>query len=181
MAHLGEYVGSQIAIWTPVMFGLCVVVIWSFWRRGERSAYRLVLLLAATLPLVFFGISSLRGRVEANWPMFAFFPAMMLVAHWLKEDFSRRRVFWAELAVKIALAATIILHIPEAVWAINPAWGTSKWDELFGWRELRGRWIRCGPGGRYLGTITSMLRSCRFIWRDGRRFGPATGGAAQCV
>jgi 4-amino-4-deoxy-L-arabinose transferase-like glycosyltransferase len=134
--QLLEYVGGQIGIWTPVLFGVCVVAIFRAWRGGDRSTYNRILLLAATLPLVFFAVSSIRGRVEVNWPIFAFFPAVFLVAQDLAAHFSVQRVLWAEIAVKIALLATIFVQVPEAVWAINSSWGIKKWNDLFGWREL---------------------------------------------
>ena len=44
-----------------------------------------ILLFAATVPLLFFGWSATHRRVEANWPMFAYFPAIVLFWRYLAE------------------------------------------------------------------------------------------------
>ena len=98
--------------------------------------YIRVLLFAATVPLVFFGWSATHRRVEANWPMFAYFPAIILFAQYFAESWSPRRVWWAKAAVLIALVATITIHFPELAWKLSPKLGNPQWDNLFGWRDL---------------------------------------------
>jgi hypothetical protein len=134
--NLLDYVGGQIAICTPVLLGVCLAALWIYWRRKNNPMPVRILLFSATAPLIFFAWSATHRRVEANWPMFAYFPAMILYAKYLAEDWSPSRVFWAEVAIKIALLATIALHLPQLFWKISPKIGSPQWDNLFGWRDL---------------------------------------------
>ena len=132
------YLGGQCIVCTPILFILGMVVLVHFWRRRISTQTR-ILLFAATIPLVFFGYSALHRRVEANWPIFAYLPLSILIAQYLAENWSRQRVVWAEVAIKVALIATIVIHLPILVWAISPRLGTSQWDEMFGWPQLAQR------------------------------------------
>jgi hypothetical protein len=85
---------------------------------------------------VFFGISAVRRHVEGNWPMFAYVPGVLLVSKYLGEKWEQPRVFWAELAVMVALVMTVVMHAPSLVWRVAPSVGTPQWDHLYGWSEL---------------------------------------------
>jgi 4-amino-4-deoxy-L-arabinose transferase-like glycosyltransferase len=121
---LGTYVGGQAAIWTPVLFGIALVVLSHYWRRylhpvlnrgrnsgDERaplSQLEIVLLWAGTLPLVLFGVAALRSHhTEANWPGFAYFPISLLTARWLSQNWAGTRLKWAHLGVRVALIGLI--------------------------------------------------------------------------
>jgi hypothetical protein len=134
--NLLDYVGGQVAICTPVLIGVCIAALVIYWRRKDNPIGVRILLFAATVPLIFFAWSATHRRVEANWPMFAYFPAVILYAKYLGEDWGASRVFWAEVAIKIALIATILIHFPQLFWKISPKIGSPQWDNLFGWRDL---------------------------------------------
>lgn len=134
--NLVDYVGGQIFICTPVLLGVCVAALLVYWRRKNNPMHIRILLYSATVPLVFFGCSATRHRVEANWPIFAYFPATILFAQSLAENWSRRRVKWAELAFIVALVSAIVIHFPEMAWKLSPKLGSPQWDNLFGWRDL---------------------------------------------
>ncbi len=68
--------------------------------------------------------------------MFAYFPAIILFANYLAEKWSRPRVFWAELAIIVAVVPMIGIQFPELFWKISPKIGSPQWDNLFGWRDL---------------------------------------------
>jgi 4-amino-4-deoxy-L-arabinose transferase-like glycosyltransferase len=137
--NLLDYAGGQIAICTPVLLGVCVAALAIYWPRKNNPMAVRILLFSATVPLLFFGWSATHRRVEANWPMFAYFPAVILFANYLAEDWGRRRVFWAEVAIKIAVVATIAIQFPEFFWKLSPKIGSPQWDNLFGWRDLAAR------------------------------------------
>jgi hypothetical protein len=98
-----------------------------------------ILLFAATTPLVFFAISAIRRRPEINWPMFAYFPAVILYARYLGESWRRPRKTWAEAAILVSLAFSVVLHAPRLVWKLSPNLGSPQWDHLYGWRDLAER------------------------------------------
>jgi 4-amino-4-deoxy-L-arabinose transferase-like glycosyltransferase len=141
--NLLDYAGGQAAICTPVMLGICVAGLIIYWRRKDNPMPVRILLLAATTPLVFFAISAVRRRPEVNWPMFAYFPAVMLYARYLGENWgeSRRRPrrTWAEAAIIVALVFTVVLHAPQLVWKLSANLGSPQWDHLYGWRDLAER------------------------------------------
>lgn len=134
--NLLDYIGGQLGVCTPVLFILCLAVLFIFARRKNNPAYIQILLFSSALPLLFFAYSSTRHHVEANWPVFAYFPAVILVAVYLAENWGPRRVAWAELAIIVAFIGTLIIHAPELVWKITPKLGTPQWDHLFEWRQL---------------------------------------------
>jgi len=134
--NLLDYVGGQFAICTPVLLIICIAALIIYSRRKDNPPQVRILLFSAAAPLLFFAVSALRRRPEANWPMFAYFPAILLFACYLAEEWGRRRVFWAEVAIKIALMGTLIIHFPELIWKISPKIGSPQWDQLFGWRDL---------------------------------------------
>jgi 4-amino-4-deoxy-L-arabinose transferase-like glycosyltransferase len=136
---LGTYVGGQAAIWTPVLFGIALVVLTQYWLRYLRpilpiksksntgsstrlstwletqpplSQLEIVLLWAGTLPLVLFGVAALRSHhTEANWPGFAYFPISLLTARWLSQNWTGARLKWAHLGVRVAFVCLIGVHV----------------------------------------------------------------------
>jgi 4-amino-4-deoxy-L-arabinose transferase-like glycosyltransferase len=134
--NLLDYLGSQMVVCTPVLFVGCVIALAAYWKRGDNPMSLRILLFSATTPLVFFAISAIRRRVEGNWPMFAWFPAIMLFARYLGENRTRPRIVLAELAVIVAACMTIVLHAPALVWKISPKLGGTQWDYLYGWQDL---------------------------------------------
>jgi 4-amino-4-deoxy-L-arabinose transferase-like glycosyltransferase len=136
LRNLADYLGSQLVVCTPVLFGLIIAVIVTYVRRGEQPMPVRMLIFSAAVPLVFFAISALRRRVEGNWPMFAYLPGVLLVAKYLGENFTKPRVFWAETSIIVAAVMTIVLHAPSLVWKVAPSVQTPQWDHLYGWGEL---------------------------------------------
>jgi 4-amino-4-deoxy-L-arabinose transferase-like glycosyltransferase len=137
--NLLDYAGGQAAICTPVMLGVCVAGLIIYWRRRDNPMPVRILLFAATTPLVFFAISALRRRTEGNWPMFAYFPAVMLFARYLGESWRRPRKTWAEAAIVVSLVFTVVLHAPQLVWKLSANLGSPQWNHLYGWRDLAER------------------------------------------
>ena len=128
---------ARSPICTPVLLGVCVRR-WSFigCRKDQPDDIR-ILLFSATTPLLFFAMVGNARRVEANWPMFAYFPAIMLFAIYLAENWGKRRVFSGpnchhrgrRATVVIAASRTGLEDVPED--RFSP-----QWDNLFGWRDL---------------------------------------------
>jgi 4-amino-4-deoxy-L-arabinose transferase-like glycosyltransferase len=131
-ANLGEFVGGQLLVWTPVLFVLGVVILYHFWRRYRQLNLAMRLLLwSATFPLVFFGYAASRTHGEVNWPDFAYFPLTLLTVAWAREQWSQRRGL-LRLGAIVALVGTVAIHFPEVLARMN----VPKMDEVFGWREL---------------------------------------------
>lgn len=139
VSSLLAYVGGQFAVSTPIIFFLVLFVLWMYARRRGNPMYVRILLLSTVVPLLFFAISALHHRPEANWPMFAYLPGTLLVGCYFGEHWTRQREGWAKLAVIVALFATIFIHWPEAGWALFPRMHMPPWEQQFGWRDLAGK------------------------------------------
>jgi 4-amino-4-deoxy-L-arabinose transferase-like glycosyltransferase len=134
-----DYFGSQLAIATPLICGLCVAALGIFgWRmiRGRTSMNQKLLVVSGALPLIFFALTSIHKRGNGNWPLFAYLPATLLVAQYLSEKWDGRRAWWARTGIGVAAVCLIVIHLPEPVMSISPKLGNPQWDRLFGWREL---------------------------------------------
>src|SRR6201992_4384411 len=82
LKNLGDYLGSQAIVCTPILFGLAIAVMVIFIRRGSNPMTVRLLLFAAATPLIVFFLSAIRRRVGGNWPMFAYIPAVLLVSRY---------------------------------------------------------------------------------------------------
>ena len=122
---LGEYIGGQALVVSPLLFGLLAwrTASWRDWWRDDR---RLFLMACLLLPLVFFLEKAVSVKVQLNWTVPAFVSAVPLLAEFVV---SRRltRTAWAGVALAVVMAAAI------------------KWPLLFG---LTGRY---NPQNRLFG------------------------------
>ena len=78
--YLGEFVGGQAGLATPLIFLLCLAGIALATRRARSGTPAWTLLLALTLPpLLVFAQHALGDRVQANWPAIIY-PAAAIAA-----------------------------------------------------------------------------------------------------
>jgi hypothetical protein len=112
LGGVGEFLGGQTLVWTPILFGIAVFVLARNWRDfgGLRNVDRM-LLWCGTLPLVFFAWAASRAHGELNWPAFAYFPLSLLIARYLSANWNGFRVQWARKGCEMALGFTIALHL----------------------------------------------------------------------
>ena len=136
VSSLLAYVGGQFAVSTPILFFLTFFVLWIYGRRRGNPMFIRILLLSTAAPLLFFAVSALHHRPEANWPMFAYLPGILLIGCYFGEHWTQQREGWAKLAVIVALFGTIFIHWPEAGWALFPRLHMPPWEQQFGWRDL---------------------------------------------
>ncbi len=154
LGNLGEYIAGQAMVWTPILFGLSLVVLAHYWRGfNRRPMVERILLCSATLTLSFFALASIRHRGEINWPGFAYLPLSLLIGLYLSSHWQGKRTGWARAGIVVAAVMTAGLHAPEAIGLIHRPvlsrieptgrltlqWKPvemSKLDDLFGWREM---------------------------------------------
>ena len=74
-----DFVGGQIGITGGILFVLLVIAVARSLRRSAEPL-RFVLAVAALSTFAVFAVSSLWHRVEANWPLPAYMPAVVLLA-----------------------------------------------------------------------------------------------------
>lgn len=146
--NIALYLGGQIGIYTPVLLVLGLIALCAKWRHWTSLALAdRILLLSATLPLVFFLLSSLRHRPEPNWPIFAYLPMTVILAQWLADGWNTVRLNWARLGIIIAAVMMVIAQLPEIMLLVPNrlvANIPNPWEEMFGWRDC----------GRALGELS---------------------------
>jgi 4-amino-4-deoxy-L-arabinose transferase-like glycosyltransferase len=135
--NLPFYIISQGAIFTPILFVMGIAaLIWQWRQARSLDAAQRIILLSATLPLVFFGIFSVRHRPEPNWPIFAYLPLTIILSRWLAQCPPMR---WTRIGLIVAAVAMVIGHLPEIVELVPVrlmANIPNPWEEMFGWREM---------------------------------------------
>jgi 4-amino-4-deoxy-L-arabinose transferase-like glycosyltransferase len=152
LLSVASFIGGQAAVWTPVLFGIAVVVIFVNWGRfGKLCGVDRLLLWSGTLPLVFFGAMSLRSHGEINWPAFAYFPLSILVARYLAANWDGITVQWARAGCVVAVGFTLGVHL-LAVPSVQQAllrWHfplTHQITDLWGWPQFGQRLSKMAGG-----------------------------------
>ncbi len=128
-----ELIGGQIGLLSPIIF--------FFVARGIRRAFdptpsglRLVLGTVVVTCIAFFLYSATRRSVEANWPVIAWIPAMVLVATEPPE--TRRGVRWLNggLVFGALLSAVIYIHVLTPILPLKPE--RDQVAKAFGWERV---------------------------------------------
>lgn len=136
LATAGEFVASQLAVATPVLF---VAIVWALWCcarrwREARSETDLFLLWGALPIFLLYVTVSLGGRAEANWAAPAYVAGLAAFARhiWL----ARRRLAVAALA--LAVPFTVLTYNFELVYSLgfHPRPRSDPTMRMRGWREL---------------------------------------------
>jgi hypothetical protein len=119
-----QFVGGQAVVWTPILFGVTVIVLARNWmnmfhRGRDEKAGKLrrlsevdrLLLWCGTLPLFFFAYAATRAHGEINWPAFAYFPLSLLVGRFLSDGWREIRVQWVSIGCWVAVGFTVAVHL----------------------------------------------------------------------
>ena len=129
-----EFLGSQFAVFGPILFAVLVVVAWRAFRRGcEQPECRL---LAFSVPVILLlVVQALLSRALANWAAAAYPAATILVTAALLRDWPRlfRISLW--LHIGAGLVITIApLFAPRITALTGPEW--NPYARVIGWRDL---------------------------------------------
>jgi hypothetical protein len=140
----------------PPLFILMIVAVWYAWRNARRGegehSWQQKFLLAMGLP--FFTLvllTSLRAKVQVNWPAPAYFTLIILTAYFLGVALHRRElwrrwrgVFWAQ--VVLGLIAMPLAHNFDWLYPVFAKFHRGKSEfqarkvdptaRLRGWRDL---------------------------------------------
>ncbi len=150
---LGEFVGSQFGVITPVLLGLMLwAVVWLYKKeKGTRVFFWF------SMPvMVLFTFKSLLGKVQANWPMPGYIAMLAGLGLWTVLRWNRLsttgRTFIAAGTVLAVLISAVsyypsVLHLPPRV---DPT------IRLKGWRSLATR----------VDTLRNSLKNQHFVFSD---------------
>ena len=144
LVFFGEYWAGQAGLASPLIFlGILWAMGKSAWTGFRRKEGHLLLLFWTSAPiLLFFAYTSLRSRVEGNWPALAYFSALAAMAGLVNEEWSRwgkgKRIYsWA--AVLIGLLFTVLAHLQPLHAVIPVEARDDPTSQLRGWRALGDR------------------------------------------
>jgi 4-amino-4-deoxy-L-arabinose transferase-like glycosyltransferase len=142
-AALPEFLGSQFALVTPLLFALVLSAWhWAWQRRRDAdpgAALRWFFFCCSAPVFGLFLLLSLRSRVEGNWPAPAYVAALPLVA-WRLSETGRLGSRLSRWALGAALLFTFLVY-SQGAWGWLPLPGPQapRLDTTFrlqGWREL---------------------------------------------
>lgn len=123
LPNLGAFLGGQIGLVTPLIFGFCLWAMgWVLWRGWRDKRAEWFLLGAVSLPiLLFFGQHSLGGLVQAHWGGPAYLGAVIAAAGaepslrstWSRRLFIAAPILGAVLTLVVLFqAGTALLPLP---------------------------------------------------------------------
>lgn len=145
LQFLGELVGGQAGLATPLVFALCLCGLAASWRR--RHDPRWALLLALSLPPVaVFVQHALGDRVQGDWPAIIY-PALTLAAAGRPARPGLNRA-----AIVLGLGMTLAAYAQAAAGLIPlPPRADPVAHQLGGWRALA---MQAAAAAREAGTAT---------------------------
>lgn len=134
LKRMGDMIGGQAGLVSPILFVLFIVVTVRALRRSASDAV-FVLGVISAFTFIFFSYSATRQRVEANWPAPAYIAAIPLLACFAQSPNWRR---WLHAGVWLAAvtSAVIYLHAAFEILPIPPR--KDPVARSAGWRELAG-------------------------------------------
>ncbi|HEA47480.1 MAG TPA: glycosyltransferase family 39 protein [bacterium] len=136
LVNLGAYLGSQAGIVSPFLFfGLLWAMIKSLGSGIREKRDDLLLLSCFSLPIfLFFLLTSLRSKVEANWPAVGYFAAVIAFTGLMSGiKKKRKRIFLILLVFISSFILTGVVHYPSLLHLppkIDPI------NRLYGWKQL---------------------------------------------
>jgi 4-amino-4-deoxy-L-arabinose transferase-like glycosyltransferase len=129
---LGELVGGQVGLATPVVFALCVIGAWVVTRRALKGAPEPALLACLILPgAAVFLEHALGDRVQGNWPAILY-PAGAIAAAAVPTR-------WWRAGAAIGFAATALIYVQAVAMPLplSPHMDPTL-ARLGGWRRFAG-------------------------------------------
>jgi 4-amino-4-deoxy-L-arabinose transferase-like glycosyltransferase len=141
LRYFGQFWGGQAGVVTPLIF---LALIWAMVRSASagfrNQKHNLLLLFWTSAPiLLFFSCTSLRTKVEANWPALAYFSALVALAGIASEEWpewKKARKAFAWVTALSALLITLVVHIQPVYPVVPVAAKRDPTSQLYGWRSL---------------------------------------------
>jgi 4-amino-4-deoxy-L-arabinose transferase-like glycosyltransferase len=157
LAHLGDLIGTQILLFTPLLAGYAAVGVRQGWRqRKDPGAVQLMLPVATSAPFaVYLLIHSLHDRVQGHWPV-PLFGALAICAAVAAERFGatrggralRRAAPALGFVAGAAAFGVMALPYPNALGRFDPTLPLRGWPQFAGDVEA----LRARTGAAWVGT-----------------------------
>jgi hypothetical protein len=145
--YIGEYIGSQVGLITPMVFGLIVAGwVWVIRRCRTHENWIYSYLLFTSFPVIaVFALLSLHTRVYANWPCNGYLTACVIAAALYSQSAGRpghpapgsgSRPLWRwSVGSAFFLTALVFVHVVRPILPIPPRLDRTVY-EIRGWDLL---------------------------------------------
>ena len=139
LSAIFNHLGEQIAIVTPLLYGLVLAVLITFWRKWRRGNDRALLFLVfSALPLVFYLFASpfhIAGVLTVHWPIFGYVPLLVFLPSLLARLVTRGGVAKV-LAVTGPALGGVVLMLTLVELAFSPFGIASLHKPFAGWSQV---------------------------------------------
>jgi 4-amino-4-deoxy-L-arabinose transferase-like glycosyltransferase len=132
LKRIGDLIGGQAGLVSPILFVLFVVVTVRGLRRSSLDA-EFVLSTIAALTFLFFCYSATKQRVEANWPAPAYIAAIPLLAAAARLP---RIGSWLRGGVWLAMVLSLVIYLHAAFELLPIPPRKDPIGRAAGWAEL---------------------------------------------
>lgn len=156
-----EYIFGQIAMAGPLMGWL---ILWAAFQYKPGSLTERAMKFSLIGFYGFFLLSTLKGRVEANWTMSAFIPLIVLSHQFLRSDLPMRRWLFKSVPVSLVLIFLARIYLTTAM---PPVTWVSKTDEIHGNKQ----WVSAvqqKAGDLPVAFTNSYQRASKYWFYEGR-------------
>lgn len=127
-----NYIAGEILLAGPLA-GFILLPAAFRYKPSNRTEWAMYFTMAGTY--LFFLLSSFRGKVEANWPLLALVPVIVLATAYLQEHYSWRRWLFRLLPVTVVLVLAAKLFILADILPVKKIreqyHGWEKWPRQF--------------------------------------------------
>ncbi|MCI0469086.1 MAG: glycosyltransferase family 39 protein [Nitrospirae bacterium] len=137
-----EFIGSQVGIITPLIFGMMLYAVFAVRKKEERLQSSFIFWFFIPVA-AFFLIKSLQGKVQANWAVIGYITGLIALV-WSFFDkkgvddvrcnislLARKTL--VTIAIGMAIIVTIFAHYP---WALKLSPSLDPSSRLRGWKQL---------------------------------------------
>ncbi|MFT8418548.1 MAG: glycosyl transferase, partial [Acetobacter sp.] len=112
LGYMGELLGGQVGLATPLVFVFFVGGVWLLWR--QRDSFSILLLCMLMLPAAVFVQHALGARVQANWPV-VLYPILALAAAHVTWPWWKSAGF-----LGVGLAGVVCVQAAFMPWRLSP-------------------------------------------------------------
>ena len=132
LKRLGDLIGGQAGLVSPILFVLFVTAVARSLRRSASDA-SFTLAMIAAFAFLFFCYIATRQRVEANWPAPAYIAAIPLLA---SLDLSRLIDKWLRGGLWLAAALTVLIYLHASLGILPLPPRKDPMARSAGWADL---------------------------------------------
>lgn len=111
VGNVGEFLGSQALLISPVLFILLIGALWQWWHQRKQLNPAIYFCGFVTLSsLTCVTLLSCFQKIQGNWMIFAYPTAFVILSWNLFQEHSRRAI-WGKMGLGLSLGLTLVLTL----------------------------------------------------------------------